>query len=104
LFTQESAARCKENYNVSDLSLTVKPVGRGAAFVAGSYSELPGSKAIEGSFAELKVSPEGPRSETERSTVEWHLMLADFVHDFEAWPPSGEPIDVFHQKAVTGGS
>lgn len=99
ILIQESGPRCAENYTVSDLSLKVTPAGRGAAFVAESYSELPGSKAIEDAFAELKVSSDGPRSEEERSTDEWQLMLADFLSDFEAWNPSGTPIDVFHQQA-----
>jgi len=42
IVTQESAARCEENYNVSELSLTTKPANW-VAFVDESYVELPGS-------------------------------------------------------------
>ena len=105
LVTQLTAARCAEEFQrrpASRLldryarlaldSQRIRPSNTEGAIKADPYFQSTDSKQLGAELRQLTSS--------DRSSPEWTNRLADFTRDYSAWQPSGDTMDVFHQRAT----
>ena len=105
LVTQLTGARCNDNFSGAPNAVAwagartspltadeATPAKTEGVVKADPYFQSPDSRQLGAGLRQLGAA--------DRSAPDWQSRLADFLRDYSAWQPSGDEMDVFHQRAT----